>query len=293
MPSWPVDVQPLIREDEPLAPRCWLGLGGSAEFFAEPTSVDQLQRLVLICRKEQRPLRILGGGSNILVNDHGVPGLVLHLPSSAFGGIKAVDGKVTAGAGCSLVNLVSACARQGLGGLDPLMGIPGTVGGALSTNAGDRAADIGYFVSTVTVMAWSGEILVRDRAKLQFAYRESSLQELAILDATLELEPEDRDELMRRMQKHWIVRRSREPTRDLRTAFLFKDPPGTTAAELIEQAGLKGTTVGGAGLYERNLNFATTIPEASSAEVLKLIDLVRDRVLHLAGIELEQALQVW
>lgn len=291
--SWLEGLKHVVREDEPLAPHCWLGIGGSAEFFAEPTSVEELQQIVQRSAVEQRPLRVIGSGSNLLVHDHGVPGVVLHLIAPAFSPIEVHGQQVRAGGGAYLGPLISTCVRDGLAGLEPLVGIPGTVGGGLHGNAGDRSTDIGSYLTQATVMTSQGEIVTRGRQEIQFGYRESGLDELVILDATFTLEPEDRMELTRRLQKLWIVRRSREPTRDKRAVCLFQDPQSATASEVIEQAGLKGATVGGAGLYERDLNFVTAAPEASSDDVIQLMELVRDRVSHRTGIELEPALQVW
>ena len=189
--------------------------------------------------------------------------------------------------------MISAGIREGLAGLESLVGIPGTVGAALRGNAGDRSTDIGSYLQQATVITRKGDVLTRERDEMQFAYRESSLDELVILEAVFELDHDDREELTRRMQKQWIARRAKEPTRNHRAVQLFKDPPGTTATEVIEQAGLRGTTVGGAGLYERDCNFATAAPEASSQDVLQLIEIVRDRVQHRTGVELESAVEVW
>lgn len=290
---WFDDFRHVLRENEPLAPHCWLGIGGAAEFFAEPTSVEELSGIVSRCAQDRRPLRVLGAGSNLLINDHGVPGVVLELSAPAFCGIQVDGSCITAGGGASLAHLISTSAREGLGGLDPLVGIPGTVGGALARNAGDRTTDVATYLVEAEIMTHQGEILVRRKQELQFAYRESGLGDLVVLRARFALEPEDRQELLRRMQTSWIVRRSREPTRDKRTACLFKDPQGTTASELIEQAGLRGTRVGSAALYDRDVNFVVVSADGWHEDVLKLMDLVRDRVNTRMGIALEQALQAW
>lgn len=290
---WLKDLEHFIREAEPLAPHCWLGIGGAAEYFAEPTSVDELRTLVTRCCHDDRPVRLVGGGSNIIVSDHGVPGVVISLVAPCFAETRMEGHRARVGGGAGLGPFVSSCIRDGLGGLEALIGIPGTVGAALHGNAGDRTVNIGSLLREARVMTRTGEIQTRRSGEFQFAYRQSSLDDLVILDAVLEFEPDDRVELTRRMQKQWIARRAKEPTREQRAIQLFKDPIGTTASELIEQSGLKGTTLGSASLFDRDPNFATAQTGATSQDFVQLIELVRDRVLHRTGMELEQSVQMW
>src|SRR5262245_38874748 len=126
----------IVRENEPIAHFTWLRLGGPARYFAEPTSVDELKSLVIRCRDAHLQVRVLGGGSNVLIRDEGVAGLVVHLAAAAFGSISVQGTTVTAGGGAKLSHVISTSVREGLSGLEPLVGIPGTVGGALRTNAG-------------------------------------------------------------------------------------------------------------------------------------------------------------
>ena len=173
----------IIREHEPLAPYTWLRLGGAAEYFAEPTSAEELKELVAQCREHGIPVRVLGDGSNLLVRDQGVPGLVIHLGAAAFSQIAIVDNVVTAGAGAKLGHVISTAVREGLSGLEPLVGIPGTVGGALRSNAGTESHDVGQWTESAEVMTRSGDLLVHGRDDLRFAYHFSSIDELVILRA--------------------------------------------------------------------------------------------------------------
>jgi len=283
----------IVREGELLAPYTWLRLGGEAQYFAEPTNVDELTELVRRCRQDDMPVRLLGGGSNLLVRDEGVAGLVIHLSIAEFGEVSATDGVVTAGGGAKLSHVISTAVREGLGGLEQLIGLPGTVGGALHGNASSHGRDIGQCTQGATVLTHSGEIASRSRDELVFAYRESSLDELVILTAEFQLEPEDPEELTKRMQKLWIVNKAAQPLRDQNTAMVFKDPGGISAASLIEQGGLKGASVGAAELSERNANYIVTHSDATSSDVLKLIDHLRDGVLERTGVELETAIDIW
>ncbi len=172
----------IIRRNEPLAPHTWFHLGGPAEYFAEPHSVDELTALVRRCRDENLPIRLLGGGSNILVREQVLPGVVLHLSAPAFTEIVVDKQRIGAGGGAKLGHIISTAVRSGLAGLETLVGIPGSLGGALHNNAGARGGDVGQWACQATVMTRAGEIIQRSREELVFAYRESSLDELVILE---------------------------------------------------------------------------------------------------------------
>ncbi len=283
----------IVCEHEPLAPYTWFRLGGEAEYFAEPTCVEELEALVRHCRQKELPVRILGGGSNLLVRDQGVPGLVIHLGAAAFSEI-TVDGEViTAGAGAKLGHVISTAVREGLAGLEHLVGIPGTIGGALRGNAGTENHDIGQWTGWAKVMTRSGEVLEHQRDELRFAYRYSSLDELVILRAGFILEPDERTELTKRMQTLWIVKKSKQPSSDQSMGRIFKNPSGTRAAELIEQAGLKGTKIGGAEISEQHANFIVAGTGASTEEVIRLVELVQLQVRERLGVELETDIEIW
>ncbi len=283
----------ILRADVPLAPRTWFELGGPAKFFAEPTSRDELLALVKRCHDEGTSVRILGGGSNLLVRDEGVDGVVISLHAPCFTEVKVADGKLTAGGGAQLANVISTAVRAGLAGLEPLVGIPGTIGGALHGNAGSRGGDIGQWASGANVLTRRGEVIERERGELVFAYRQSSLDELVILEAMFLLEQEEPEQLTKRMQKQWIIKKAAQPMSHQRTGCVFKNPRGMSAGMLIEQAGLSGTRVGGAEVSQRHGNFIVASEGATSTDVLKLIDLIRSRVAERLGVELETQLEIW
>ena len=282
-----------VREQEPLAERTWFKLGGPAQFFAEPTTVDELLAVVERCRDEGMHVRMLGGGSKVLIREAGVAGMVISLSGPSFSKIEIAGRNVTAGGGAKLANVVSTTVGAGLAGLDPLVGIPGTIGGALNGNAGTHGGDIGQWTCRATVMTRSGEILQRDRQDLVFAYRQSSLDELVILEAEFELEEDDPEELTKRMQKQWIVKKANLPMAHENTGCIFKNPRGVSAGMLIDQCGLKGERVGGVEVSQRHANFFVTDDSATSQEVLQLIDVVRSRVAERMGVELELEIEIW
>jgi UDP-N-acetylmuramate dehydrogenase len=286
-------LEQFVKRAEPLAPHTWFHLGGPAEFFAEPNTVDQLQAVVRRCREEAAPIRLLGGGSNILVRDEGVAGMVVRLSAPAFSEITVGKQSVSAGSGAKLGHAISTSVREGLAGLEALVGIPGTIGGALHGNAGSRGGDIGQWTCQATVMTRAGEIVERSRDELVFAYRESSLDELVILSAQFQLEQDDPEELTKRMQKQWIVKKASQPLGHQSAGCIFKNPRGMSAGMLIEQAGLKNTRYGQAEVSDRHANFIIADQGATSQDVLQLIELVRDRVQERLGIELETEIAIW
>ncbi len=283
----------IVRSHEPLAPHTWMGIGGPAEYFAEPRSVEELQAVVRRAAEEGMQIRVLGGGSNLLVRDDGVQGVVVRLSAPAFSNIEANKRLVSAGGGARLGHVISAAVRSGLAGLEMLVGIPGTIGGALHGNSGSHGGDIGQWTCQADIMTRTGDIMHRNREDLVFAYRQSSLDELVILNAQFQLEEEDPQELTKRMQKQWIVKKAGQPLAHQSAGCIFKNPRGISAGMLIDQAGLKGTRVGGAEVSDRHANFIVVDRDASSQDVLQLIDLVRSRVAELLGVELELEIQIW
>lgn len=283
----------ITRENEPLAAYTYFRLGGPAEYFCEPTSQDELQALLKRCADSDVAVRLLGGGSNVLVREEGVGGVTIRLTAPAFCQIAVADGKLTAGAGAKLSHVVATAAREGLAGMEQFVGIPGAVGGALRGNTGGESGGVGQWTSGAVVMTRTGEIVTRDRDALNFSYRESSLDELAILSGEFTLEAGDPLEITKRMQKTWIEKKASQPPSDQHAGYIFKDPSGASARGLIEDAGLKGASVGGASISSRDANFIIAEPSASSSDVLRLIDVVKAQVSERIGIELEPQIQIW
>ena len=292
MPQWK-GFERLVRTNEPLAMHTWLGVGGPAEYYAEPRHTDELTAIVRSAYEQGIPIRVLGSGSNILIRDEGVSGLVIQLSHPHFAGIAVEGSIVSAGGGASLSRVVTTSVHEGLAGLEVLTAIPGTIGGGLRGNVGAHGGDIGQWVKDVTTLDYSGEVSVKSRGEVVFGHRRSSLDDLVILEAKFELEPEDPHELARRLQKLWIVRKAAQPMGHQASVRIFHDPRGTTAAELIEAAGLKGTRIGGAVVSERNANFIVTEPDCTTTDILRLIDTIRGQVLNRLGVNLELDLEIW
>ncbi len=291
----PIDsgFETIVRHGELMAMHTWFQLGGAAEYFAEPERPDQLVELIQRCHNEGIKVRILGRGSNILVRDEGIKGMVVHLSAPAFCGIRFEDRSVITGGGALLGQVVTSSVNRGLAGLETLVGIPGSVGGALHGNAGTRSGGIGQWTIQATVVSASGDVFQRQADELAFGYRQSSLDELVILEARCQLEEDNPRELAKRMQKYWILKKASQPLGHQTAGCVFKNPRGASAGEMIDQAGLKGTRIGGAFVSDRHANFIIAEPESTSEDVLRLIDLVRNQILERLGVELELEMEIW
>ena len=167
------------------------------------------------------------------------------------------------------------------------------MGGALRGNAGGRSGDVGQNVQSVTVMTDSGEQFVRSEDELSFGYRHSSINELVVIDVTFALAEGDIDETLKRMRKLWIMRKATQPMAHQSAGCIFKNPRGISAGSLVEQAGLKGEKVGGAEVSDRHANFIVTSAEATAADVLELIERIRERVSEQCAVDLELEIGIW
>jgi UDP-N-acetylmuramate dehydrogenase len=283
----------IVRLGEPLAMHTWFQIGGPAEYFAESETPEQLIALIRRCHGEGVRTRVLGQGSNILVREEGVKGMILHLTQPALSNIRIEGRTLTAGGGAPLGRVVTTAVHRGLAGLESFVGIPGTVGGALHGNAGTRSGGIGQWTIQATVVSAAGDVFQRQADELAFGYRESNLDDLVILEASCQLEEDDPQELARRMQKHWIMKKAMQPLGHQCAGCVFKNPRGASAGELIDAAGLKGTRIGGAVVSDRHANFILAEPECTSEDVLRLIELVRNQVQERRGVELELELEIW
>jgi UDP-N-acetylmuramate dehydrogenase len=283
----------IIRRNESLAPYTALKIGGPAEMLVQPRTVEELGRVVRTCAQEHIPMRVLGTGGNILVRDEGVRGVVIRLVETPFTEVSVNGKRMRAGAGASLSTFISEAARHGLAGLESLVGVAGTVGGALRCNAGERSGEVGQFVQLVEVLDDSGKVQVRQREELRFAYRWSNLDDPVLLAAEFELDRDDQDAIVKRLRKTWIQRKATQPLSYQAAGRVFKAPSGFSASTLIAQGGLVGTRVGGAEISDRDANFIVAEPGTSARDVLRLIDMIRSRVSESSGMELELEMAIW
>ena len=282
-----------VASREPLAHHTWLGVGGEARYFCEPVDIDALSRLVIRARETGIALRMIGGGSNILIPTAGFDGMIVRLSAPAFSTIEVRNTSVIAGAGAKLVHVVCAAVQAGLSGIETLVGIPGTIGGALVGHAGGHGGDLGESVKEVTVMLPTGQLAVRRGTELAFQSRWSNLDDCIVIGCQLDLDEDSAELLTKRMQKQWIVGRSEQPSGTRTVAMMFKDPHGTSAESLITQAGAKDLRVGEAMVYAAHANYVVVFPKCSSDDVRLLVELVRSKVRERLGVELTPQIEVW
>jgi UDP-N-acetylmuramate dehydrogenase len=282
-----------IQTDAPLAPFTQLKIGGPAEVLILPRSLDELRAVLKRCFDRQLRFRILGSGGNVLVHDEGVKGIILRLATPAFTQITTDGSRLKAGSGATLSAVIAHATHHGLAGLETLVGLPGTIGGALLLNAGDRTSDIGQFVRRVEVLDSQASVQMREHDELRFTSNGTILDDPVLLSAEFDLEPERPESIVKRLRKSWIQFKATQPFSYQSAARIFKNPPGLNAAALIEQTGLVGTKVGAAMVSDRNPNYIIVESGAAARDVLRLIDLIRTRVEDRFHLELELAISVW
>ncbi|MCA9012651.1 MAG: UDP-N-acetylmuramate dehydrogenase [Planctomycetaceae bacterium] len=287
------DFSEILQRDVPLSDHTWLRLGGPAQYFVTPRSEAELLDVIGVCRHQQLSMHILGGGSNLLVRDAGVEGVVIKVVEPLLGEVNIEGTSLTAGGGALLSHVVAEAVRAGLAGIEFLVGIPGTVAGAVVGNSGGRTGDIGQLITSIRVLSLDNKITERRGDELTFSYRRSSFQDLLLLSATLELTGDNSEELTLRMRKNWIMKRSTQPLADQSAGCIFRNPRGLSAGALIEQCGLKGLSVGKARISERHANFIVTEDGATSKDVELLISRIQKAVAEKFAVDLELEIKVW
>ena len=291
--GWHDDFRHITTCDVPLGPKTWFGLGGPARYFLVPRHSEELAAVVRRLHEEKIPLYVLGAGANLLVRDAGVAGAVISLTAPEFTKVTLDGDKARCGAGADMQKLVLQCARKGLAGLECLAGIPGTVGGHIRMNAGGAFGSIGPRVSQVTVMDYTGRISTLTRDVLTFEYRRGYLGAPFILETVLELMPDEPQRLTQRVKEIWLYKKNTQPLAAHSAGCIFRNAPGVSAGALIDQAGLKGLSVGGARVSERHANFIIADEGATAEQVLELIALVRRRVREKFHVALETEVVIW
>lgn len=282
-------IGPTLKTDEPMAPKTSMRVGGRAAAYAEIRDPRYLVAALSICASENVAWTVVGLGSNLLVRDEGFNGLIVRLAGD-FTKVTVDGNRVRAGGAAPIVALCREAAKHGLSGVEGLVGIPGTVGGAVRMNAGTDV-EIGDVVDRVEVVV-AGEKL-QTFTRPEFAYRRSSLDRGAVVCAAeMELTPGDPREVQAELRKRIDRRNATQPLELPNSGSIFRNPPGDYAARLIEAAGCKGWRVGAAEVSTKHANFIVNRGGASCADVLALIERVRAAVREKHGIELETEVHV-
>jgi UDP-N-acetylmuramate dehydrogenase len=279
-----------LTPNAPLAPLIWFKSGGAAEELFEPADVADLQAFLAATPLEV-PVWPLGLGSNLIVRDGGMPGVTVRL-GKAFAGISVSDMTVECGAGAPGISVASAARDAGVAGLEFLRGIPGTVGGAVRMNAGAYGREVQDVLVSADIILRSGEartLLLRD---MGYSYRHSMLpREAIVVAATFAGVPGDPAVIGAEMDRIAAEREASQPLRSKTGGSTFKNPDGHKAWALVDAAGCRGLTIGGAQVSEKHCNFLLNLGDATSADIEALGEEVRARVLAHSGVELEWEIQ--
>jgi len=290
-----------VLYNEPMRNHTSFCIGGPADIWVEPVDVDDLKRCIQISKEKNVPLFIMGAGTNLLVRDEGLRGIVVNMLSSSLRNIYLGDRKISVTSSVTLREFINFCSKAGLSGLEFLAGMPGTVGGAVMTNAGARHYEkmgkwysVGDFIEELRVMRYDGEIDVLDKKELNFGYKSLDLKDCVILEAKFRLNKTSPRDVRNESQR--FLKRKKE-TQELSApsaGCIFKNPPAPekAAGKLIDECNLKGTRVGGALISRKHANFIINTGNASSKDVMALIEIIKEKVKVKFGIELSLEIKI-
>lgn len=287
------NVKGVIRTREKLSRRTSFRIGGPAAIWVEPKGVGDLRRLLKIVRRRKVPMFLIGNGSNVLASDDGFKGMLVHLGSDDFKKIRISGTKITVGSGFSLPKLVRTACEHSLGGLESMVGIPGTVGGAIYMNAGGHKnpayRNIGELVNSLRVMDYNGNVKNVRRRDLNFGYRSSNLDKYIVLEAELELDKSDRQSLISSSGRFLRIKKDKQVLDMPSAGCMFKNPDDFqfSCGQMIDMLKLKGKRIGGAEVSEKHANFIINRGQATCKDVTALADLIKERVKENYSINLE------
>jgi UDP-N-acetylmuramate dehydrogenase len=300
------DLDVEVRTDAPLGSMTWYGIGGPADFLVRPRSQEALANLVRRARREGMPVRVLGSGANLLIADEGVDGIVLKLDMPCFTDVRYnATGEVEAmrvGAGADMAKTLNDTVRRGLAGLAQMAGIPASVGGAIRMNAGGAFGAIGDAVHSIGCLSEQGDLRVYPASEILFGYRETNIRDPIILWAAFRLAETDPVALRERVKEIFAYKKSTQPLADHSAGCMFKNPTDTrigssgervSAGKLVDLAGLKGQSVGGAYVSQQHGNFIAVRPGARATDIVELVRMVKERVREAHGIDLRTEVVYW
>lgn len=277
-----------IKINEPMALHTSFKVGGPADILIEPETVSELKLALTIVKEAEQGVFILGKGTNLLVSDEGIRGVVIKI-GEKLSGIEINGERIVAEAGCLLSVLSKAVAKEGLTGIEFASGIPGTLGGGLAMNAGAYDGELRCFVTWVEVLDENLEIKRLSNAEMEFGYRHSCMEERGYiaLRSELELSYGAQVEIDFKMNDFATRRRTKQPLTLPSAGSTFKRPEGHYAGQLIEEAGLRGFNIGGASVSELHCGFVVTNGESTASEIYELIKYIEEKVLETSGILLK------
>jgi UDP-N-acetylmuramate dehydrogenase len=289
----PEIISEIFRYDVPLQKYTSFRTGGSAEIFVEPLGALELKRVLQFCKNEQKKVFVFGKGTNLLVGDNGVDGVVIHLGGINFKNVERDGRYVVAGAGVDLPKLIRTVALSGFGGLEALAGIPGTVGGAVMMNAGGKYGDISDTIRSLTAMAFDGTIIKYTREDVGFEYRGCNLSEQIVIEVEFKLNESKIEVVLEKMDEIYKEKQESQPLGTFNAGSIFKNTSQYKAAELIDKANLKGLKVGGAVVSEKHANFIVNTGSATSTDILELIKIIKEAIKKKYNVSLEEEIHTW
>ncbi len=282
-----------VKTGEPMKKHTSWRIGGPSELFVEPEGREELRKVVSYAREREIPLTVIGAGSNLLVSDAGVRGIVIKV-GKGLNRVWVYEGGIIAEAGARLSSVALAAMDASLGGFEFSAGIPGAIGGALVMNAGANSASIGAMVHKTLLLSLEGEFYPVLRKEMDFGYRSSVLQKRPsiVVETTFSCRRRDKVLIKKEMDENFNRRKLTQPISFHTAGCVFKNPPGHSAGRLIESAGLKGMRTGGAEISNLHANFIVNLGWATARDVLALINKVRETVLSCSGVELEPEINI-
>jgi len=293
-----------VRFDCSMAQHTTFRVGGAAESLYEAKDAENLRRVIAFLNREKIPYIVVGKGSNLLVKDEGLEGVVILLrgPLASMAqentdppvsNLRTHDMTVHAGAGLPIADLLIHCRDSGYGGLEFLAGIPGTVGGAVAMNAGAFGKEIGDWVKEINVITAEGGVVARNRSQLKFSYRALHMEKKSvIIGACLKVDTGTGKTVAKRIAGYLKRRKESQPIEFPSAGSIFKNPPNDYAGRLIELAGLKGNKIGGAMISEKHANYIVNNGDATAKDILELLSLTQEKVRKETGVKLEPEIKV-
>jgi len=291
--NWLKNLKGKVKRAEALSKHTSFRIGGRADFFIEPDDSEDLKLLLKHAEKNKLKLLFIGSGSNILVKDADIKKIIVHLSSGNFAKVKFENNYCEVGSGVTLAKLIRQASLRGLGGLEFLTGIPGTVGGALMMNAGAWGKEIADFLEDISVMDYNGNLELLKRNKIRFAYRSSGLDKYIILGARFKLNKATQIQIKNKIDKYLKRRRKSQDFAFPNAGCVFKNPRNNTAGKLIDLCGLKDRSAGGAVISKKHANFILNKNNAKARDVLKLMKLAKIKVKRNFNINLEPEIKIW
>ena len=282
-----------VETGTPMKELTTMRVGGAADCVVYAKNIEDIKKVVRGCADNGVPLTVVGRGSNLIVRDGGLRGVVLQLGKD-FGSIAVEENRITAQAGATLGALSRAALENGLEGLEFAEGIPGSVGGGVYMNAGAYGGEMAQVLTKVCVLQKDGTVAEMSKEELDMRYRHTKLMELGcvVLEAEFELKQGNKEEIATRMADFAQRRREKQPIQYPSSGSFFKRPEGYFAGKLIQDAGLKGTTIGGAQISELHAGFMINIGNATAGDILNLMEKVQNEVMAQFGVQLEPEVRI-